>query len=93
MKIDKLRNTGDQLIATIEGQEVALTTFRQAMIDNGVVYLPPPFTDQCERLQILNDPHDDESDFLWVEGCIRDREVAQWMGQFLDGTLKKGTLR
>lgn len=67
-KIDRLENTGNALIATIEGQEVNLTTFREGLISNGVVYLPPPFTDRCERLQILNYPYDEDSEFLWVEG-------------------------
>lgn len=92
-KIDKLKNTGDRLVATIEGQDVELTTFREILIRNGLVYLPDPFGDRCDRMPYFEDPDDDESRMSYTPGCILDREVAAWMKEFAAGTLAKGMLR
>ncbi len=91
--IQHLKNTGSALIATIDGQEVQLTTFREGLWLQGVVYLPPPFGEKCPPIPIFTDPADDESDLVEVEDCILDREVAAWMGEFAAGKLKKGMLR
>ena len=92
-RIDKLTNTGDALIATIDGQDVRLVTFRESLIRQSKVPLPPPFWDRCEPLPLLNDPDDDKSHMKAVEGCIHDPEVAKWMGQFCADTLPIGCLR
>ena len=91
--VDRLRNTGESLIATIEGIEVELTTFREGLWLQGVVYLPPPFTDRCRELPIFCDAYDHHSDLMAVNGCIFDREVALWMKDFASGILPKGELR
>jgi hypothetical protein len=91
--ITGLRNTGAHLVATIEGHEVELTTFRETLWKQNKVYLPPPFTDRCEPQVIQDDPNDEDSDLKTVEGCIHDPEVAAWMMTFAEGRLPKGTLR
>lgn len=92
-KITKLTNTGTALIATIEGKEVELTTFRETLWKQNKVYLPPPFTDRCEPQVIQDDPNDEDSELKTVDGCIHDPEVAAWMAKFAAGKLAKGKLR
>ena len=91
--ISSLRNTGHSLIATIEGQEVALTTFRETLWRQSKVYLLPPFTERCEPQLIQNDPSDEDSDLKLIDGCIHDPEVAGWMRDFAMGQLPIGSLR
>ena len=91
--IEHVHNTGNALIATIDSTEVRLSTFRESLWQQGVVYLPPPFTDQCKTIPIFSDPLDEHSDLMGVEGCILDREVAGWMAEFAAGRLKTGHLR
>lgn len=91
--ITALRNTGQALIATIEGQEVYLATFRETLWLQNKVYLPPPFTDRCEPQLIQEDPNDEESELKLIDGCVHDPEVAGWMRDFARGNLKAGALR
>jgi len=91
--IDGLLNTGTSLIASIQGREVELTTFREGLWMQGRVYLPPPFTRECPPSAIFTDPNDHESDLVEVGGCILDREVAHWMKLFAQGKLAVGRLR
>lgn len=88
-----VRNTGFSLVATIQGRDVLLTTFREARWRNGLVYLPPPFTVHCSPMPLFEDPADDESAMDYIEGCVLDREVAGWMRDFAAGRLAKGILR
>ena len=92
LKIEKFRNTGKELFATIEGIEVRLTTFREGFMAQGAVYLPPPFTDRCESM-IFTDAYDHDSQLVMIKGLISDHEVAGWMKLFCEGKLKKGILR
>ncbi len=91
--IQHLDNTGDALVATVEGQRVKLVTYRETLIGNGLVPLPPPFNEHCVPLAYLNIPDDEDSDLMSVDYCTLDREVACWMGEFAAGSLNVGRLR
>lgn len=74
--ITQVRSTGISLVATSDGRDVHLTTFRETLWKQGLVYLPAPFTDQCLPMPCFNDPDDDESFMDYIDRCILDHQIA-----------------
>jgi hypothetical protein len=89
-EISKIRVDGDSFFATVDGEEIRITTFRESLWRQHKVYLPPPFTDACSPQTICCDSADSWSDPMQVPGCIHDPWTAAKMADFARGRLSNG---
>lgn len=89
-EISMIRVDGDSFYASVDGEEIRITTFWESLWRQHKVYLPPPFTDACSPQTIYCDAADAWSDPMQVPGCIHDPWTAAKMADFARGRLSNG---
>lgn len=89
-EISRIRVDGDSFFATVDGEEIQVTTCRKLLWRQHKVFLPPLYGDECVPQTICCNAAEAWSDPMQVAGCIHDPWAAAKMADFARGRLSDG---